>query len=87
MYVCLCVSFGDSCQTQDQLIGDGWCIWGQKLRLIFGSVVTFRVRVRQVLVMIRVRIHFQEMNVCLCNFSKSDLSKFVCVSVCVSEIK
>lgn len=81
--VCFCVcvreTFGDTFQAQDQLIGDGWCIWGQKLSLIFGSVVTFWVRVRQVLVMIRVRVGFQEMNVCLCHFPKSDLSKFVCV--------
>ena len=39
-------------------------------KLFFGSVV----RVRQIVVMVRVRVSLQEINVSLCNVPKSDLN-------------
>lgn len=55
------------------------CQW---LSLGFGQV-TLRFVVRQVLVMVKVRVGLQEMNVSYCNFPKSDLKTFVCACACL----
>ena len=44
--------------------------------LLYGSVV--KVRVRQVVVMHRVRLSLQEMKPSKCKYTKSDLSKPIC---------
>ena len=50
---------------------------------MFGSVVKVRVRFRQVVIVVRVRVSVQEINTSLCKYPKSYLSKPVCVCVCV----
>ena len=51
--------------------------------LMFGSVVKVRVRFRQVVIVVRVRVSVQEINTSLCKYPKSYLSKPVYVCVCM----
>ena len=47
-------------------------------------MVRIRVRVREVVMMIRVMVSLQEINVTLCNVPRSDHSLIMCVHGCVS---